>query len=337
MYFKLVYGDIAEMNVDCIVNASNGIGYMGGKKCINQLNRGVAESIQFHSAGAVEREAKINCRENNRFGCYTPGNVFVTDAPNLPSSYVLHAVTMRLPGSKSKSSTVEKLIHLIFHEVIKLNLNSIAIPLLGSGTGGLDKMSVYHKIVSYDNILHNDTNIKDCKTTVYIVCNDKQFFDTLNKDSYPVKYINSVIDLHNDMRNQLAEINPTIKDLFQTCIPLLDEEMFKPEICDKLANSPIIKEVLSNLCKKSNIDKVLCYLAKFNFDYSSYVYIPYNYGSYEYHFYSRKQNNAFSVYYNVENDVCSFFYTTNDYRMITTDDINVAIFNNNHTEFFGMN
>ena len=136
------------------------------------------------------------------------------------------------------------------------------------------------------------------------------------------------------MRNQLTEINPTIKDLFQTCIPLLYEEMFKPEICDKCT---IIKEVLSNLCKKSNIDKVLCYLAKFNFDYSSYVYIPYNYGSYEYHFYSRKQNNAFSVYYNVENDVCSFFYTTNDYRMITTDDINVAIFNNNHTEFFGMN
>lgn len=25
MYYKLVYGDIAEMNVDCIVNASNGI------------------------------------------------------------------------------------------------------------------------------------------------------------------------------------------------------------------------------------------------------------------------------------------------------------------------
>lgn len=40
-------GDITKFDVDAIVNASNGFGYMGGKRCVNELHRGVAESIQF--------------------------------------------------------------------------------------------------------------------------------------------------------------------------------------------------------------------------------------------------------------------------------------------------
>lgn len=38
-------GDITKFDVDAIVNASNGFGYMGGKRCVKELHRGVAESI----------------------------------------------------------------------------------------------------------------------------------------------------------------------------------------------------------------------------------------------------------------------------------------------------
>ena len=31
-------GDITKFDVDAIVNASNGFGYMGGKRCVNELH-----------------------------------------------------------------------------------------------------------------------------------------------------------------------------------------------------------------------------------------------------------------------------------------------------------
>ena len=61
-YDSLAQGDITKFDVDAIVNASNGFGYMGGKRCVKELHRGVAESIQFASQGAVERLARAKLR-----------------------------------------------------------------------------------------------------------------------------------------------------------------------------------------------------------------------------------------------------------------------------------
>lgn len=51
--------NIALSNAMAIVNASNGIGWMGGRMCINKQYKGVAESIQYVSKGAVEKTRKI--------------------------------------------------------------------------------------------------------------------------------------------------------------------------------------------------------------------------------------------------------------------------------------
>ena len=44
MSLEIVYGDICETDCDVLVNASNGIGYMGGKAGIRKRLPGVAES-----------------------------------------------------------------------------------------------------------------------------------------------------------------------------------------------------------------------------------------------------------------------------------------------------
>lgn len=54
----IVKGEIAQAKADVIVNAANGCGWMGGKRCANVLRRGVAESLNFHAHGAIEREAR---------------------------------------------------------------------------------------------------------------------------------------------------------------------------------------------------------------------------------------------------------------------------------------
>ena len=145
--------NIALSNAMAIVNASNGIGWMGGRMCINKQYKGVAESIQYVSKGAVEKLAKAECKKHI-FG-YRPGSIFVTPAPNMNTEYIIHAVTMRLPGCKSHLRTIEQLVPKILELSEQLKVESVAIPLLGCGTGRLseDKVcDIYYKYLMQSNI-----------------------------------------------------------------------------------------------------------------------------------------------------------------------------------------
>ena len=142
--FKYIYDeDIAYSDVDLIINASNGIGWMGGKQGIKTKLKGVAESIHFASKGEVEKLAKSYCRKHNIFGL-KPTSTFITEAPNLKAKNIMHCVTMRYPGSKAKFKTIEFLINKMIAMLDIVNkqntiINTIAIPFLGCGTGGIDK------------------------------------------------------------------------------------------------------------------------------------------------------------------------------------------------------
>lgn len=144
--------DIALSKADAIVNASNGVGYMGGKSGIIKRRSGVAESIHYISHGAVEKLAKADCRKKGLFG-YAPGKVFITPAPNLNTKYVIHAVTMRFPGSKARLKTIRKLIPEIISLAAYYDFKTVALPLLGTGTGRLSKSDV---LQIYKDLLPND-------------------------------------------------------------------------------------------------------------------------------------------------------------------------------------
>lgn len=145
---KIIYNeDIALSNADIIVNASNGIGWMGGQACINKRHKGVAESIQYISKGEVEKLSKAACK-GKIFG-FAPGSIFVTDASNLNAKYIIHAVTMRFPGSKAHIKTIEKLVPKILKTVEYMHIETIAIPLLGCGTGRLPEREVFEIYEKY--------------------------------------------------------------------------------------------------------------------------------------------------------------------------------------------
>ena len=138
---RIEYGDICETTCDAIVNASNGIGYMGGKAGIRKRRPGVAESLHYISRGQIEDCAKKLCKNHSALG-FAPGNVFVTPAFELNCKHIIHAVTMRLPGTFSNINTIEILLPQILEQARSMNLKSIAIPLLGTGTGGLSEKKV---------------------------------------------------------------------------------------------------------------------------------------------------------------------------------------------------
>ena len=107
----------------------------------------------------VEQLARAKCKTQPFFS-YAPGDVFVTDAPNLVCRKVIHAVTMRTPGSKAKISNIIKLIPKIIATAEHLNIESVAVPLLGCGTGRLDTKVVQELLA--DNLISD-------KVTFYIV------------------------------------------------------------------------------------------------------------------------------------------------------------------------
>ena len=65
MSVKLITGEIAHAQADIIVNAANGCGWMGGKRCQSELHRGVAEHINYYTKGTVEEEALMKSLNAN--------------------------------------------------------------------------------------------------------------------------------------------------------------------------------------------------------------------------------------------------------------------------------
>lgn len=139
-------GDITKIRADIIVNASNGVGYMGGIIGTYVKCKGVAESIQYITKGTVEREAKKVSKKSKylpRYLCgHKQGEIFVTRAGNLNAKYVIHAVTMKYPGMSTNIDVIEELLPKIISKANELNAESLAIPLLGTGTGRTPKDKV---------------------------------------------------------------------------------------------------------------------------------------------------------------------------------------------------
>ena len=49
MSVKRIQGEIAQAQADIIVNAANGCGWMGGKRCQSELHQGVSEHINYYT------------------------------------------------------------------------------------------------------------------------------------------------------------------------------------------------------------------------------------------------------------------------------------------------
>ena len=148
MSIEIINDDICNADCDIIVNAANGIGFMGGVLGWFIKFSGVSENLNYNTKGKVEREACIKCLKHYLIG-YMPGNIYVTKGYNLKCKYIFHAVTMWLPGTFSTKRTINKLLPKILDKAKEYGALSIAIPLLGTGVGRLnpkDVMEIYHSI-----------------------------------------------------------------------------------------------------------------------------------------------------------------------------------------------
>lgn len=136
--YEQLSGNLLDFKSDLLINAANGNGWMGGILGRYVPLKGVAETIHYNDH-SIEREAKLICRSKN----INLGDIYITSSGSLGfKEGVLHAVTMLRPGQKSDILTIGKCITNIGVYCQEKAIKTATIPLLGTGTGGLDKEEV---------------------------------------------------------------------------------------------------------------------------------------------------------------------------------------------------
>ena len=159
--------DITKKNVEVIVNASNGIGIMGG---------GVAGAIA--RAAGKEFLKEVRTIAMNKSGGHDVGECYVTPSGDLSGNgvkAVFHAVTMKFPGGPTNYGIVISCLEKVFILMRFYGYKSVAIPALGGGIGGLDRAMVALEVIRIANKYKSEFDI-------FVVGIDDDFIDAATKE-----------------------------------------------------------------------------------------------------------------------------------------------------------
>jgi O-acetyl-ADP-ribose deacetylase (regulator of RNase III) len=119
---RLVSADIAERDVDAIVNAANTYLQHGG---------GVAGAI-------VRKGGQIIQDESNTVGPVPVGNAAITSGGKLKARHVIHAVGPRM-GEGDEDRKLKKAINSVLALAVEKKLTSISVPAISAGIFGFPK------------------------------------------------------------------------------------------------------------------------------------------------------------------------------------------------------
>jgi O-acetyl-ADP-ribose deacetylase (regulator of RNase III) len=125
--FEITIGDLLDQQVEVIVNA---------------WNRNIIPwwLLQPHGvSGAIKRRAgTAPFRELQTYGPLTLGQAVLTGAGQLPYKGIIHAATITLWG-RSNVEVIRAAVQNVLALAQEQSFASIAFPVLGSGSGGVDE------------------------------------------------------------------------------------------------------------------------------------------------------------------------------------------------------
>jgi O-acetyl-ADP-ribose deacetylase (regulator of RNase III) len=118
---EITAGDLTKQRVDAIVNPANSLMLMGG---------GAAGAIKRAGGEEIEREARSKAP-------VPVGSAVATAAGRLPARWVIHAPTMERPAMPTTARKVYLATRAALEFAESLGAESVAIPGMGTGVGGL--------------------------------------------------------------------------------------------------------------------------------------------------------------------------------------------------------
>ncbi|MHA1632255.1 MAG: macro domain-containing protein [Candidatus Freyarchaeota archaeon] len=146
-------GDITKLEVDAIVNAANSHLWMGG---------GVAGALKRVGGAEIEEDARKKAPKNEKGKPFVPvGEAIASTAGRLKAKYVIHAPTMEEPAMRTTPEKVEKAMRAALKCAESLNVESLAVPALGTGVGGVPKDEAAKRMVkALIEHVHSGTKLK---------------------------------------------------------------------------------------------------------------------------------------------------------------------------------
>ena len=152
-------GSITTVQADAIVNPGNSFGYMGG---------GVAKAMKEIGGQVIEEEA-ITCSP------IQVGDAAITTAGDLVAKKVIHAPITHNPGEKTDSFKIEFALDAAIDAAENEGMKSIALPAMGTGTGGLSEKEAAKTMVG----LLKTTKYQSLETIILVAFTDSmaEFFE----------------------------------------------------------------------------------------------------------------------------------------------------------------
>jgi len=170
MPYQIVRNDITQMKVDAIVNTANARpGYGAG-----------IDAAVYKAAGEEELLA-----EREKIGVMEKGTSAVTPGFKLPVKYIIHTVgSPWVDGKSGEEDTLRSCYKSAFALAEKLKVNTLAVPLLASGSFGYPKGIALRVALS-----ELEAFLQESDMTIYLVVFDKRAYELSNElygdiDSY---------------------------------------------------------------------------------------------------------------------------------------------------------
>jgi O-acetyl-ADP-ribose deacetylase (regulator of RNase III) len=159
---EVILDDITRVPVDAIVNAAN-----------NELSHGGGVCGAIHNAAGPDLEKA--CLQFD--GCAT-GSAKVTEAYNLPASYVIHTVgPVWQGGNKNEPRLLANAYYSALHKARQINANTVAFPAISCGIFGYPIAQAAEVAMK---TVHDFVQQHDLPSKVYFVCfsnRDQLYFE----------------------------------------------------------------------------------------------------------------------------------------------------------------
>ena len=155
MGFHIEFSDIVKYEGDAIVNSLGVDGSVYGRLCKNIIEAAKSESIINF----------INNKKNNNIG-----ELFITDAGELPSKKIFHVVTPFKHLDDSKNSKLTEAYKKVIDTVLIHGYKSIALPFIGTGANGYSDKDSYDAITkACEYLLEYEEKVKKDVLEVTII------------------------------------------------------------------------------------------------------------------------------------------------------------------------